>query len=287
MTVEIESKDGHRTAIVSGAFTERDRAMMQDHGVRSLEINEAKGFAEDNVDFLEHLPELESLVLLHSNISNIGAIHYLHELRELTVDTYCQTPIDFSRFPALRKCFLEWRPGSESVMAARSLEELYINGFPLHDLAAFELLPLVRSIKLGNGALTTLRGLDAFPSLLEFGLYGQRRLRSLQGIELISQELERLDLEKCKSIVSLAPISKLTRLRDLWFVDCGAIQSLAPVIGLRKLETVYFYESTKIDDGDLSPLLALPALRDVSFMNRRHYTHTREQVQASLGRERP
>ncbi len=43
-----------------------------------------------------------------------------------------------------------------------------------------------------------------------------------------------------------------------------------------KLSEVVFYESTNIRDGDLSPLMK-HRLSSVSFQNRRHYSHRREQ----------
>jgi hypothetical protein len=42
-----------------------------------------------------------------------------------------------------------------------------------------------------------------------------------------------------------------------------------------------FYESTNVLDGDLSPLKDLPKLKHVAFMERPHYSLTREELPKS------
>lgn len=46
-----------------------------------------------------------------------------------------------------------------------------------------------------------------------------------------------------------------------------------------KLEEFYFYENTDVADSDMTPLIRHPSLKDVSFMNRKHYLHRREELQ--------
>ncbi len=50
---------------------------------------------------------------------------------------------------------------------------------------------------------------------------------------------------------------------------------------------MFLYESTKILDGDLSPLLDLPDLIDVRLMNRRHYNPPVPTSRGWWSRERP
>ena len=91
-------------------------------------------------------------------------------------------------------------------------------------------------------------------------------------------ELEVLELETCKRLEAIDFLRPMRRLRDLSLVNCGPIDSLAPLADAEALERFFFYESTNVRDGDLSILLTLPWLREVSFMNRKHYSHTREQI---------
>ena len=82
-------------------------------------------------------------------------------------------------------------------------------------------------------------------------------------------ELDQVDwsrLEHCygKGVVSLGPPDNASLgIVNLVFFnmgDCGDIDSLTPVRGMLDIRRLYLYESTKILEGDLSPLLELPNL---------------------------
>jgi hypothetical protein len=106
-------------------------------------------------------------------------------------------------------------------------------------------------------------------------------LASLAGLDAL-EGLERLQIDGCKQFGDLEPIAKCNRLEFLSVANAGSIPSLAPIRRLSNLKHVSFVESTQIEDGDLSMLLELPSLEKVSFQNRRHYSHTREQIWSLL-----
>jgi hypothetical protein len=78
-------------------------------------------------------------------------------------------------------------------------------------------------------------------------------------------------------------MSSLIGLRRLDVSEGGIIESLKPIADLRLLEQLYLYGSTKIADGDLTPLLGMTRMRDLRIMNRRHYVPSTQIVQARLG----
>jgi hypothetical protein len=58
---------------------------------------------------------------------------------------------------------------------------------------------------------------------------------------------------------------------------------LHPIAGLTELTGLHLYESTRIVDGDLEPLLGLRNLRDLRIMNRKHYKPAVAEVKGRLG----
>src|SRR2546421_11109176 len=64
--------------------------------------------------------------------------------------------------------------------------------------------------------------------------------------------------------------------------DAGKIPSLSFLRGLDALEGFVPGGSTVVVDGAMSVLLDLPKLNWVTFTERRHYTHTSDQVRATL-----
>ena len=204
------------------------------------------------------------------------------QLCDLNLNAYFKTPVDFSLFADLKSLHLDWGPGAESIGALSQLEDLSINRYPGTDLSLFHELARLRRLRIASaGRLTSLRGIEAFNCLEEIRLLDLRVLSDIDPIAGVSETLRSLEFNTCRKIARLDAVRPLRNLSRLHVLNCGDIESLAPVLGL-PLKTLLFYESTNIRDGDLGVLLKLPELTDTSFANRRHYSNTREEIQARL-----
>jgi len=247
-----------------------------DNGVVELELNTGKNWRGDDVSFLAELPQLLSLIIIDYSISSVEPIHFLQNLRKLKIFTYCKTEIKFAAFPLLEDCSLEWRPKSTSLFDCLSLKKLFINRYNGKDTSEFAKLINLESLAILNASIGNLHGLETLKKLRFLRLGNLRRLTSLDGIEKLTN-LEELNLNTCRAISSINEVAALTKLRKLYFNNGGEIESLKPLEKLELLEAVIFYASTNIVDGDLSPLLCLKNLNKISFQNRRHYSHRREE----------
>jgi internalin A len=72
-------------------------------------------------------------------------------------------------------------------------------------------------------------------------------------------------------LTSLASVEPLRHLRFLSFSQSGDLDSLSPLSNLTELRELYAWGTTRVLDGDLSPLFELPALYDVRMRDRRNY----------------
>lgn len=262
--------------VLESAWDDDVAKFMRTRAISELQVNYARGFVGKDLSFLEALPELKVLWIIHRTIEDVSAIHRLHELRSLKVDTYCRTPIDFARFPKLEHCYLEWRKGVSALFDRPRLKELWINGYDAESTDAFASLRLLERLSLANARTVDLGGLAKLKRLRFLGLYRLRRLSSLRGIEGLSS-LTALEIQGCTKLRRLGEIGELSRLRRLLFTDVGSIASINFIENLHNLEEVLFYGSTVVEDGDLEPLTRLPKLRNLSFQNRRHYSHKRQE----------
>lgn len=267
-----------RRAVATAAWTSEMTEYITRTGITELELNTGKGWPPGHeLTFLSKLMHLEALVVLDFGARSANTVHLLGNLRLLSLVTYCDTPIHFSAFPHLEKCNFEWRSGSESLFDCGTLETLTINRYGSSSSAGLGRLTRLRSLALLNATVDSIRELSRLSLLQDMRLGGLRRLASLHGVEGL-QELRELTVQQCPRLTSLEPIRNLRALRRLLVTECSRIDSLRPVHGLPCLECVLFYGSTYITDGDLAPLLSLPQLTEVSFQNRRHYSHTRSEL---------
>jgi hypothetical protein len=275
--VSLEGGTYGRRAILHSAWSDQLITYLADNEVVELELNQAKGWKGQDVSFLAKLPGLKALEILDLSIRDIAPIHHLHNLRLLGVTTYCSTAIDFAAFPKLESCGLEWRPKAASVFECVTLRDFFVNRYRGKDTAAFAKLVNLESLAILNAPVGNLLGLSALLKLRSLRLANLRKLASLAGIEGLTN-LEDLNINTCRAIGSIKEVGSLSRLRKLNLNNCGDIESLKPLLNLKGLELVAFYESTNIVDGDITPLLRQKSLSRVSFRNRRHYSHRREDI---------
>src|SRR4051812_2984348 len=111
-----------RRAVLTGSWNPRVGELIRREEIPELYLNHARGWRGQHVEFLSELPGLLGFGILDLTIDDILPIHQLGQLEYLEVATYCDTPVDFGRFPRLRACSLYWRADTESLFDCGRLE---------------------------------------------------------------------------------------------------------------------------------------------------------------------
>ena len=262
-------------ALVTGPWNNvLEQALKAEH-IAELELNYAKGWHGNRLTFLSEFPDLSAFEIVDRTIQDVSPVHFLKKLRAMRILTHCITELRFSEFPFLIDCGLEWRPKAMSLFESTELRHLFINRYTGTNTDSFAKLLNLESLVLLGGPISSLEGLGALAKLRSLRLGDLRKLKSLEGIQNLT-ELKSLEINTCRAIESIDQLSQLTNLEELYLNNLGKIRSLKPLIPLKRLMRFTFSESTEILDGDLSPLLSLPNLGLVSFQNRKHYSHKRE-----------
>ena len=269
-----DGKYGKRLVVTAAFKNSEIIKIIKEYGIKELFLYTKLGVGGD-LSFLKKIPKLEAFLIMDFTIEDISPINTLHTLRSLGITTYCKTEIDFTQFPYLEECSLIWRPKAKSIVKCKTLRRLYVDKYTGKDTSPFSGLTNLESLSIGNSPIRSLEGLRDLKKLRFLGLYRLTKLESLSGIEGL-KNLEELEIHTCKKIKSIKEVEGLVKLRKLYLLNCGEIDSIKPIEKLKELEEFLFYESTNIVDGDLTPLTKLPKLKKVSFQNRKHYSHKRE-----------
>lgn len=255
-------------------------------GADGLVINYARGFQGHDLEFLRGLP-LRRVNVLARTISDLKPVESLaDQLVELRLQTGHRSRIDLGLFSQLRALSCNWAQVAETIADCSSIEDLYLGEYDPEDLQPLTHLPNLRSLRMKDRpAIRRLDGFEALPKLssLEIHLAPLDDLHALA--ETRSPVLHRLALGSCRAITELGPLQGLSSLRELDISESGSIESLQPLRSLAALEQLYLYGSTRVTDGDLTPLLGLTRLVDLRMMNRRHYAPSVRAVKESLGIE--
>ena len=188
---------------------------------------------------------------------------------------------DFSRFDRLKICKLLWRPMAKTILDCSGVKLLNVVNYPAEDLQKLTNMTGLRRLQISSRKLVSLAGIESLPSLRIMDLAECPKLESLTGIETC-QGLQVVELENCKKVNDISSLGELANLRDVVLTNCGKVKSLQPLAKCRLLESVTFAGDTNVEDGELTPLLDMPELKRMWFVDKRHYSHKRDQVEAML-----
>lgn len=135
--------------------------------------------------------------------------------------------------------------------------------------------------------LRSLEGLASFEKLRTLGIFLAPKLEDVSALRTAptAQSIRELHFDTCKKIPTFDDVARAKNVQVLSLANSGDFPSLAPLTGMPELRELHLYESTRIVDGDLSPLLTLPKLQTLSLANRRPYSPQVGEIKRQLGIE--
>lgn len=263
-------------AVYIGSDVEPTMDYVTKNNIKGIIISHDKGFRNINVDFLKKYNFIENLIIQYYGNIDLTGIHSLSNLKRMALNIIANDnqPIDFTCFPYIETCMFDWRPKAKSIFNCKTLKYLRINKFKKDDVGDFKELSNLEVLKITSSSIKTLKGAEML-NINTLGLYYLNNLESLANIESLANTLKELDIQTCKKINSINEVTSLVNLEKLGLNNCGDIESIKPISNLEKLKRFEFWESTNILDGDIKPCLSL---KEVAFQNRKHYTHTNEEI---------
>lgn len=187
-----------------------------------------------DIDFLQHLPNVRRVWVLTSDIKDITGLRYLNHLTNLAVDRpTCRMDV-LGELSQLEELSLDdWRPGAATMFRLSRLETLLLRRFPYKDVQNLRHMNRLRTLWLTHGALETLTGLPS--RVRELELAGLRKLRSIEQLSQVPS-LERLIIQSCRSLTSIAGVETSASLKTLSVFDCNTVlESLRPIRNLPTL----------------------------------------------------
>ena len=234
-----------------------------------------------------HLPSIKLVPLLSKDAEKatsalvwkapLKRLEALNNLEYLGLQCEFTKAPDFSKFNKLKICKLQWRPKAKTVFACDSLSLLNIVNYPSEDLKDIQKMSGLRRLQLTSRKLVSLSGIESLSSLSILDLSECSKLECLSGVDMC-QQVEVVEIESCKKVYDVALLGELKNLKDIVLTDCGKVKSLKPLAKCQLLESITFVGDTSVEDGELTSLLNIPTLKKMWFVDKRHYSHKREQV---------
>ena len=245
--------------------------------VDGISISPHHGYRLKDLSFLKNYPFVKGLAVGYAHSIDVSAISELQRLKFIGLFGSKQ-PIDFSVFRELEEIRVEWHPKMVFPKRSTRMKRLYMSGYKpkskdFHELPDY---PNLQELEIIQSPVHSLAGLERFKKLKRLELSYLTKLESIADLK--SASLQFLHLDTCKKISDHAHVKNLRNLRILRFGNCGSMPSLDFLKQMPKLEELTFVD-TNVEDGDLSACLRLER---VGFLNKKHYSHTDDEVDAII-----
>ncbi len=183
--------------------------------------------------------------------------------------------LDYGRLHTLNTLYLTRSSDVIAPLSLPGVKDLLLTGLKNTNLSFLD-APGVTTLRISGGSISTLDGLDRLKQLDYLNIDHCSKLNDISAINGLAH-LRRLAIEKCKG---LTDFSLLARQESLEHVFISSLDSVAFVPAMKSLKAFKFWD---LKDGNLNPLLAAAGLEQVDFFpQKKHYTHTRPEVEQCL-----
>lgn len=269
----VEDSPQGRSLVVTGAWSPEAAESLRRGEGDGLVLNYARGFSDHNLEFLDDAWGLRRLDVLDRAIEDLTPIGRLaRSLEDLSVQAAPPAELDLSLVPRLRVVRAEWALIGRTLNELEDLHEVVTWQFDELDLHAFRDHVELRRLTIKDAPLLeSLDGIGNLPGLEVLSVIAARRLRDISDVTSLGSTLRDFELQGCRALSEIDDVSSLVNLRFLGVSDCGEIESFAPIKELENLEVLHAWGTTKVVDGDLSPLTELHRLTEVRMQDRREY----------------
>jgi hypothetical protein len=170
--------------------------------IKGILGNPSYGFVGHDFDFVKELPWIEAVWFFNVNIKNIDGLYSLPTLQHFGVHPK-RPPIDFSRFPELRKAVVEPKPRDRGLGSLKQLQLLHIwhHGSKKRDFSDLEFPGSLSELQINWANVSSLESLPGLP------------------------ELRRLEVHRCRNLEFLGSLgAKFPRLEHLVIAACGRVR---------------------------------------------------------------
>jgi hypothetical protein len=240
-------------------------------------------FKLPDLDFLSGFPEVHLITMTLDHRVDLGSLQR-HAKR--LVEFSCNDEINFiaepAQFKKLTRLRMRWSPKVNFEGTLPRLIELGLGHFRprSRDLKLLPAAPRLARLALGPAAVDALTGLERYERLKELVLYRVPQLENVESLRAMGR-LKSLDLDGCNGPFELGrALREKMPLVELKYCKSTPLPSVDFVTRLQRLRDFIFL-NTDVTDGDMSALLSHPTLSYVAFTNKRHFSHSMSEVNAS------
>lgn len=212
------------------------------------------------------------------NVTNFEYIYAFQKLETLyseKVDLH----IDFARFSSLRNIGIFYNKNYLNLDRLEQLESAVISKFTEKDMLLFSNWKSIKILHIYQSQIESLQGIEDSIQIDTLVFAHNRKLTDISNINHLDYVGE-VSFEKNSRLHDYSVLANNQNIHNLFISDLNDLEFIQ---SMKSLSSFRFWNCS---NGDLSPLLANPILKEVYFTpNKKHYSHTLEQIKKLITSE--
>jgi hypothetical protein len=198
------------------------------------------------------------------------------------MDNWRNNTIWFEQIPDNIQAYLNLKEDKFNEMQLKNIEYLTLWHHKKNKLDNFVGIPEnLLYLELNWSNIQDFLGIEKMNKLKRLELHYCTKLQNDFGLSGLADTLEHLHINQSKKFVPSEELFSLKNLRVLCLNSCGNLDNLNFLNQFSNLIDFRFVD-TNVFDGDLSPILDHPTIRNVGFLNKRHYNIKDDEMDALL-----
>lgn len=212
---------------------------------------------------------------VHIKKTDFSPLYALKNLKMLCM-AYVKGVVDFCAMQGLETLYITGASAEMEPLVLPKLKSLLLVSVKNTDCSFLSQLAGLEDLRISGGRFVSLDGLAGLHKLTSLRLDHCPKLADVSAVNAV-QGLSDLYVEKCKLLHDFSFLAGHEGIESLFVSE---LDSVAFVPAMSKLRALHFWS---VKDGDLSSLGDSASLEEVAFFpQKRHYSHTQEQVNAWL-----
>lgn len=184
------------------------------HQIPGIFASKCFSFTESNLDFLPRLPPLRQIWFFDVALTNIDGIYSQPSLSFLGFHGR-RPAIDFKRFPAIRTLSIDWHPKDSGLQSLQHAKAFYLWHHKPRTKAfrGTEFPPNLDLLQINWSNAVELKDLPLLPRVKRLEFHRCRNLRTLDGIDQLFPNTEKLFITTCGRLEDISAAERLKKLR--------------------------------------------------------------------------
>lgn len=176
------------------------------------------GFKQDDLDFMHEIPHIRYIHFWEVNLKNIKALYTLKDLEYFSISPK-RPAVNFEHFPKLKKVIWYHQKKDRGIDSLSSLKQLDLWRYKQPTYEGLQLPKTLEYLEINWSSPESLSGLSPLTSLKELQIHYCRNLQTLERLEEIAPNLEKLVITRCKNLTLPENFKNIPQLKHAWIQD--------------------------------------------------------------------